>query len=205
MTAGPFQIRRALVGVVTAAVLLPAPARAEILGSVGVGPLVEPTRWRGPGEVDPGEIELSDTALGAALPLRLTISQDRIRRHAFGVSLGVTPIIGGLRLGQSSSSVRMLVDAMVHISRNHGTWSFQLSAGGAAGRILAKSTNGVLSNDNVDALDGTLLGGVAALSVTRFGAVRDYTFELRGAALFDDHRISVPVMFTASIEWGRDR
>ena len=198
-------MRPILLTVVTVLVVAVAPARADILGSVGVGPVIEPTRWRGPGAVDPGEIELSDTGFGAALPLRLTITQDRIHRRAFGVSLGVTPIVGGLQMGQSRSSMRVVVDLLAHISRNHGTWSFQLGAGGAAGRTPTQSDNGVLSNDNVDPFDGTLFGGVAALSVTRLGAVRDYCFELRGAYLFDKHRWAIPVMFTASVEWGRDR
>jgi hypothetical protein len=183
-----------------------APARADVLGSVGLGPIVEPTRWTGPGEVDPGEISLSTTSIGGGLPLRLTVTQNVARRYAAGVVLGLTPIIADMNLGQSTSSSRVILDAMARISfRPQSCWSVQLGAGVAVEKVLGRGDNAILSNDNVEPFEDALLGGVVALSFTLYGDARDYTFDLRAALMSEEHRRAVPVMLTASLEWGRDR
>ncbi len=192
---------RSLVVVLALAV----PARADTLFSAGLGAHVEPFRYQGPGDVDPAEIRLSTTGYGAAIPLRVTLTQDQRTPHALGVAIGFTPIIGGATFGQTSMRSSIQLEALGRVAVTRGdTWSVQLGAGGVLQQPLGESSNGILSNDNVQAFT-TLAGGIVAASVTVFGANRDYTIDLRAGVLVADHLRAIPVMLTASAEWGRDR
>ena len=185
--------------------LLSAPAAADALFSLGAGPYVETLRWKGPGELDPAEITLSDTGRGAVIPMRVTWTQDQSQPRALGVTAGFTFGIVGAKLGQSTSMGHAMLELLGRVAVHRtSTWSLQLGAGGTLERPLAGGQNGVLSNDNVEPFE-TMMGGVAAVSVTLFRDVHDYTFDLRSGVLFSEHLFAIPVLLTASMEWGRDR
>jgi len=190
---------------VAIAVLLSAPARADTLFSAGLGGFVEPMRWKGPGELDPSELRFSTTAYGGLIPLRLTVTQDQREAPAFGVTIGLTPRFGGAKMGQSTTSMQVMIDLLARVTvLRRSAWSLQVGAGAALEKF-AYGTNGVLSNDNVDPFSTTLYGGVVAASVTYFDSHHDYTFDLRAGLLGSEHMRVFPVLLTASMEWGRNR
>jgi len=191
--------------VAVSTLLLSAPAHADLQSSMGVGSYVEPLRWTGPGELDPAEMTLSDTAYGAVIPLRLTWTQDPTQPRALGITTGLTIGLGGSTLGESTASGHFMLEVLGRVAvYGSPTWSLQLGVGGALEHPVRISTNGVLSNDNVEPY-GTLAGGVAAASVTLFGDNQDYTFDLRSGVLVHDNLIAIPVVLTASLVWGRSR
>lgn len=190
--------------VVVPILLVAGSARADTLFSVGVGPYVEPLRYKGPGNIDPGEIELSDTSKGAVIPLRITWTQDQRRPHALGVVFAFTPAIGEAELGQSTRGSHAMLEVIGRVGVHRASsWSLFVGAGGALERSLGGGDNGVLSNDNVEPFT-TMAGGTVSASVTWFGTNRDYTLDLRAGLLASSHMRGIPVLLTASAEWGRD-
>jgi hypothetical protein len=191
--------------VVSALLLVATPARAELLSSFGIGAQVAPVRWEGPGAVDPQEIRLTGTSYGVSLPIRLTLTQSVAKPRAFGFVVGVTPTFGGPKIGQSTTFGHFMLEALGRVAfRPRTSWGLQVGAGVAVEWPMGGGDNAVLSNDNVDPFT-RLQGGIAAVSLTRFGAAHDLTFDLRAAVLTSEHMSSVPVMLCASYEWGRDR
>jgi hypothetical protein len=123
----------------------------------------------------------------------------------FGLVVGMTPTLGPKRLGWSSSSSRVLFDALAQVSfRLNACWSVQLGAGVAIQVPLGGSTEGIASNTNVEPFT-TVSGGVVALSATLLGEERDYTFDLRAAYLTSEYMREIPIVLSTSLQWGRER
>lgn len=189
---------------VVAVMVIASSAHADALFSAGAGAIVEPVRYKGPGDLDPREIELSDTATGAAIPFRVTWIQDQREPHALGITAGFTLGLADARLAEGSNDTTGMLELMGRVGVYRApSWSLQLGAGGALELPLGSGGNSKLSNTNVEPFT-RLAGGTASLSVTWFHKSVDLTFDLRGGVLVASYMRATPVLVTVSAELGRD-
>lgn len=175
-------------------------ARADDGGfaTLGIGPVVAPMTWDGPGALDGMPLHLDTMRTGVALVGRLvpTISVSQTTKIGFG--LGASLSMGGGHMGYSSFGFGGEIEGTVRAAfRVSPEMSIHVGVGPGLASIPSSGMLDVDANDNVVGTE-TLAGGVADASI----GWNRLAIEARAGYLRGEHITYVPLMLIGTWRWG---
>jgi hypothetical protein len=175
-------------------------ARADDGGfaTLGIGPVLAPMTWDGPGALDGMPLHLDTMRTGVALVGRLvpTISVSPTTRIGFG--LGASLSLGGGHMGYTSFSFGGEVEGTVRAAfRVSPEMSIHVGIGPGLASIPPNATLLVGANDNVVGME-MLVGGMADASI----GWNRLALEARAGYLRGEHITYVPFMLIGTWRWG---